>query len=222
MDIDGLGETLVDYLVDGNLVTSVADLYTLTMQDLLTLPRLAEKSAAKLYQNIQHSKDRPFCRVLYGLGIPRVGLKTAQALAEHFGSMDELLSATEDDLTAVEGIGQETAETIIKALQSDQVHKLIDKLKTIGLRMEQEQTEGPLKGLTFVFTGSLSSMSRAEAGQLVQSLGGKVASNVSKAVDYVVVGADPGSKFDKAQKLGLNILDEKAFLDMVGKNEKSM
>ncbi|WP_018962474.1 NAD-dependent DNA ligase LigA [Coprothermobacter platensis] len=222
MDIDGLGETLVDYLVDGNLVTSVADLYTLTMQDLLTLPRLAEKSAAKLYQNIQHSKDRPFFRVLYGLGIPRVGLKTAQALAEHFGSMDELLSATEDDLTAVEGIGQETAETIIKALQSDQVHKLIDKLKTIGLRMEQEQTEGPLKGLTFVFTGSLSSMSRAEAGQLVQSLGGKVASNVSKTVDYVVVGEDPGSKFDKAQKLGLNILDEKAFLDMVGKNEKSM
>lgn len=215
MDIDGLGESIVENLVDMGLVKNIADLYTLTVQDLLTLPRLADRSATKLYQNIQRSKDRPFFRVLYGLGIPRVGLKTAQILAEHFGSMDALLNATMDELTSIEGIGNDTAETILKALQSPQVHELVAKLENLGLKMEQESVEGPLKGLTFVFTGTLTSMSRGDAAKLVQSLGGKVASSVSKNVDYVVVGEDPGSKLDKAQKLGLTIIDEEAFLKMV-------
>jgi DNA ligase (NAD+) len=215
MDIDGLGESIVESLVDQNMVKTVADLYTLTVQDLLTLPRLAEKSATKLYQNIQHSKDRPFFRVLYGLGIPRVGLKTAQILAEHFGSMNALMSASEEDLMNIEGIGPETAETIVKALRSPHVHELIDRLQSLGLRMEEESVEGPLKGLTFVFTGTLSSMSRSDAAKIVQSLGGKIANSVSKNVDYVVVGEDPGSKLDKAQKLGLNIIDEQTFLKMV-------
>lgn len=215
MDIDGLGESIVENLVDMGLVKNIADLYTLTVQDLLTLPRLADRSATKLYQNIQRSKDRPFFRVLYGLGIPRVGLKTAQILAEHFGSMDALLNATMDELTSIEGIGNDTAETILKALQSPQVHELVAKLENLGLKMEQESVEGPLKGLTFVFTGALSSMSRGDAAKLVQSLGGKVASSVSKNVDYVVVGEDPGSKLEKARKLGLNIIDENTFLSMV-------
>ena len=215
MDIDGLGESIVENLVDMGLVKNIADLYTLTVQDLLTLPRLAERSATKLFQNIQRSKDRPFFRVLYGLGIPRVGLKTAQILAEHFGSMDALLNATMDELTSMEGIGNDTAETILKALQSPQVHELVEKLKNLGLKMEQESVEGPLKGLTFVFTGALSGMSRGDAAKLVQSLGGKVASSVSKNVDYVVVGEDPGSKLEKARKLGLNIIDENTFLSMV-------
>jgi len=108
---------------------NIADLYKLSVQDLLTLPRLAQRSATKLYENIQRSKDRPFFRVLYGLGIPRVGLKTAQMLAEHFGSINALLNATMDELTSIEGIGTDTAETILKALQSPQVHELIDQLK---------------------------------------------------------------------------------------------
>lgn len=215
MDIDGLGESIIENLVDMGLVKNIADLYKLSVQDLLTLPRLAQRSATKLYENIQRSKDRPFFRVLYGLGIPRVGLKTAQMLAEHFGSINALLNATMDELTSIEGIGTDTAETILKALQSPQVHELIDQLKTLGLKMEQESIEGPLKGLTFVFTGTLTSMSRGDAAKLVQSLGGKVASSVSKNVDYVVVGEDPGSKLDKAQKLGLTIIDEEAFLKMV-------
>jgi len=210
-----LGESIIENLVDMGLVKNIADLYKLSVQDLLTLPRLAQRSATKLYENIQRSKDRPFFRVLYGLGIPRVGLKTAQMLAEHFGSINALLNATMDELTSIEGIGTDTAETILKALQSPQVHELIDQLKTLGLKMEQESIEGPLKGLTFVFTGTLTSMSRGDAAKLVQSLGGKVASSVSKNVDYVVVGEDPGSKLDKAQKLGLTIIDEEAFLKMV-------
>jgi len=200
-----LGESIIENLVDMGLVKNIADLYKLSVQDLLTLPRLAQRSATKLYENIQRSKDRPFFRVLYGLGIPRVGLKTAQMLADLFGSINALLNATMDELTSIEGIGTDTAETILKALQSPQV-QLIDQLKTLGLKMEQESIEGPLKGLTFVFTGTLTSMSRG---------GGKVASSVSKNVDYVVVGEDPGSKLDKAQKLGLTIIDEEAFLKMV-------
>ncbi|NPV88137.1 NAD-dependent DNA ligase LigA [Coprothermobacteraceae bacterium] len=217
MDIDGLGESLVEYLVDSGLVKDVAGLYTLSIADLLTVPRLAERSATKIYQNIQASKERPFFKVLYGLGIPRVGLKTAQVLAEQFRNMDNILNATVDDLIGVEGIGRDTAEVIVKALQSYKVRELINKLRALGLKMEQERIEGPLSGLTFVFTGSLASMSRSDAGKLVQSLGGKVAGSVSKRVDFVVVGSDPGSKLERARELGLKIIDEEEFLKMVGR-----
>ena len=270
MDIEGLGEKLVDTLVERHILTDVGDIYYLKITDLLGLERMGEKSALKLMDAIQRSKNRPLYKLIYALGIPLVGQKTASLIAEEFGSLFKLggyidekdLNDFPQDVVAsilkryrswfqiinsnkpedipdkmweklkkiaqnkvediinrlysIEGIGEETVKAIIETFSQKETWDVIEKLKNAGVVMEESRSSGNLSGKTFVFTGTLSKMSRKEAADKVRRLGGRVSNNVSRKVDYVVVGENPGSKYDRALKLGLNIIDEEEFLRMIG------
>jgi len=218
MDIEGVGPALIDQLVDKKLVSDVSDLYKLRKDDLLTLEGIAEKSSQNILDAIRSSIDRDFDRVLFALGIRHVGRTTAQALADAFRSMDRLKAASVEELSRVEGIGQIVAQSLRDFMEDSKNRQLAEKLRKAGLRMEAAaKAKGPLEGKVFLFTGELSSMSRPEAEALVESLGGKAGSSVTKATDYVVVGENPGSKLAKAKNMNKVIVDEKAFLDMVKK-----
>ncbi len=219
MDIEGLGEQVAKALVDAGLVRDVGDLYYLTVEDLLQLPGFALKKAKNLYEAIQRSKKTTLARFLYALGIRHVGEVVAQILAEHFKSLDKLMNASMADLMAIPGIGPEVARSVVEFFRNERNRKTIEKLLKAGIEFEdvkEEAKEKPLKGLTFVFTGALKSMTRDEAKKKVMALGGRVASDVSRNVDYVVVGEKPGSKFQRAQRLGLKIINEDEFLKMIG------
>ncbi|OGS56887.1 MAG: DNA ligase (NAD(+)) LigA [Euryarchaeota archaeon RBG_19FT_COMBO_56_21] len=218
MDIEGVGPSLIDQLVEKGLVSDAADLYGLRKEQLLELEGFAEKSSQNVLDAIRSSRDRELDRVLYALGMRHVGKTTATVLAEAMGSLDKIQSATQEELSRIEGIGQVVAEAIRDFLDDPKNQGLIDRLRKAGLRMElDKKAAGPLSGKSFLFTGELSSMPRPEAEALVQSLGGGISSGVTKALDYLVVGKDPGSKFAKAKSLGKTILDESAFLRLVGK-----
>jgi DNA ligase (NAD+) len=219
MDIDGLGDKLVDQLVEKRLVKDVADLYALKLDELAGLERMAEKSAQNLLDEIKASKEKSLARLIYALGIRFVGERTAQLLAEHFGSLDKLAAASLDELKEVTEVGPKVGESIVEFFSERANRELIAKLKRAGLRLAEERRapkDTRLAGKTFVFTGTLARHSRDEAGALVAAHGGSVASSVSKKTDYVVVGADPGSKYDKARSLGVTILDEDQFEKLVG------
>ncbi len=219
MDIEGLGAKVAKALVDTGLVRDVGDLYYLKVEDLLQLPGFALKKAQNLYNAIQKSKKTTLARFLYALGIRHVGEVVAQILAEHFKSLDKLMQASVADLMAIPGIGPEVAQSIVEFFRNERNRKTIEKLLQAGIEfeeVEEEKKEQPLKGLTFVFTGGLKSMPRDEAKKRVQALGGRVASDVSRNVDIVVVGEKPGSKFTRAQKLGLKIINEEEFLKLIG------
>lgn len=220
MDIENLGGQTVEMLVEKGLVKKISDIYRLKKADLLRLPRFAEKSAKNLIEAIEKSKKKGLARLIYALGIPNVGEHTAKILAEKFGSLDHLMNATMPQLLSIREIGPETAESIINFFREERNRKEIEELKKLGLRMEYEEEKGKLKGKRFVFTGSLKSMTRGEAKAIVEELGGEVANTVSKNVDYVVVGENPGSKYEKAKKLGLRIIDEKEFKKMIGLQEE--
>jgi len=218
MDIDGLGEKIVDQLVDKKVVRDVADLYRLDLETLANLERMAEKSAQNLLDQIAQSRKASLARLIYALGIRFVGERTAQLLAEHFGSLDGLAAAGVEELTAVHEVGPTVAESIAEFFSEPANRKLVEKLRKAGLRFTEERKAPKstrLAGKTFVFTGELSRWTREQAGELVQSHGGKVSSSVSKKTDYVVVGSEPGSKYDKAKALGVAILDEAAFAKLV-------
>jgi len=218
MDIEGVGPALINQLVDKGLVKEASDLYSLTADQLMTLEGIAEKSSENILASIRNSVDREFQRVLFALGMRHVGWTTANALADAFGSMAKLQMASEDELSGVLGIGKVVATSVRDFLDNPQNKKLIEKLAKAGLRMEAvAHAEGPLEGKVFLFTGELKSMGRAEAGSLVESLGGTVGSSLTKSTNYVVVGEDPGSKVDKAKKMGKTLLTEQQFLTMVGK-----
>jgi DNA ligase (NAD+) len=219
LDVDGLGEKLVDQLVDKKLVADPADVYSLTHGQIASLERMADKSADNLLDAISKSKDRPFARAIYGLGILHVGEHVAQVLADNFEDVDELAKAGVESLTKIEGIGPIVAESIHGYFTNNANRAFIEKLKKAGVRLERGKVEKKgtkLAGLTFVFTGGLETMARDEAKMLVISLGGRTGSDVSAKTDYVVAGADAGSKLDKARKLGLKIIDEKEFRKMCG------
>jgi len=220
MDIEGLGEKVAKALVDAGLVRDVGDLYYLKVEDLLQLPGFALKKAQNLYEAIQRSKKTTLARFLYALGIRHVGEVVAQILAEHFKSLERLMKASVTDLLAIPGIGPEVARSVVEFFRNPRNRETIEKLLKAGIEFvdveEGEEKEKPLRGLTFVFTGALKSMTRDEAKKRVQALGGRVASDVSRHVDYVVVGEKPGSKFQRAQRLGLKILNEDEFLKMIG------
>ncbi|MEW5747790.1 MAG: NAD-dependent DNA ligase LigA [Candidatus Thermoplasmatota archaeon] len=217
MDVEGVGPALIDQLVDRGFVRDASDLYRVGEGDLLSLEGIAEKSAGNILDAISASKDRDLGRVVHALGIRHVGRTTASLLAERFGSMDSLMSAPEEELSRVEGIGPVVAEAVRDFMSDEGNRALIARLRDAGVRMEGAARQGgPLAGKTFLFTGEMRSMSRSEAGGLVESLGGRVGSSVTKATDYVVAGESPGSKLDKARKMGKTVLDEAAFLRLVG------
>jgi DNA ligase (NAD+) len=214
MNIDGLGERIVDQMVDQGLVKDFADLYHLTLDQVAALERMAEKSAQNLLDEIEASKKNSLARLIYALGIRFIGERTGQLLAEHFGSMDALAGATEEQLTAVTEIGPKVAASIAEFFSEAANRKIIKRLRDAGVdprHAKQELQSTRLAGKTFVFTGELERHSREEAGALAASHGGKISNSVSKKTDYVVVGSDPGSKYDKAKSLGVTILNEDDF-----------
>lgn len=220
MNIDGLGEKLVDQLVQKGIVKDFADLYGLKLEDLAELERMAEKSAQNLLDEIAASKKNELSRLIYGLGIGFVGERTAQLLAEHFGSMEKIADASGEELMEIHEIGPKVAASVADFFSEKANRKLIDRLREKGLRMKDERrapVSTQLAGKSFVFTGTLEHHSREEAGLLVAAHGGKVISSVSKKTDYVVAGTDPGSKLAKAQSLGVTILDEPAFEKLLTK-----
>ena len=221
MDIDGLGEKQALRFLQEGLIADVADIYDLTEERLMGLDRFGETSARNLVASIEASKQRPFKRVLYALGLPGVGSVTAEALADHFGSIDALHEADPEAIEEVEGVGPIMAVQIAESLADEATWALVEKLREKGLRLEADASErrredGPLKGKTVVLTGTLPELTREEAAAMVKSAGGKVTSSVSKKTDYVVAGDNPGSKLAKAEKFGTEILDEAGLRELVG------
>jgi DNA ligase (NAD+) len=211
MNIDGVGEALVDQLVDRGLVKSVADLYQLTADDLLTLERMGAKSASNLLVNLARSKMNPLPRVIAALGIRFVGERTAKLLAEALGSMDALAAASVEELQGVEEVGPKVAESILQFFREPRNCELVEKLRAASLDFAYEPERpagGPLQGLTFVLTGTLPTLSREMARAMIERAGGKVAGSVSKKTNYVVAGEDAGSKLEKARSLGITVVDE--------------
>jgi DNA ligase (NAD+) len=218
MNIDGLGDKIVDQLVDKNLVKDYADLYHLTLEKVSELERMAEKSAQNLLDEIAASKKNSLARLIYALGIRFVGERTAQLLAAHFGSMDKIADASEEELTGVTEVGPKVAKGILEFFSESANRKLIERLRAAGVNMKDERPaakSAKFAGMTFVFTGTLAKRSREEAEALVAAHGGKAGSSVSKKTNYVVVGADPGSKYEKAKSLEVPILDEGQFEKLV-------
>jgi DNA ligase (NAD+) len=219
MDIDGLGEENVRRFLSEGLISDSADLYALTTDQLSQLEGFGEISAQNLVQSLEASKQQPFERVLYGLGIPGVGYVNARNLARHVRSMDALMKANEDGLVEVEGIGPIMARTIEETLAEDRTRELVERFREYGLRMEDEgpaaPVEGPLVGRTLVLTGTLPNLTREDATQRIEAAGGKVTGSVSKKTDYVVAGDDPGTKMTKAEQLGTEILDEDGLLALL-------
>jgi len=211
MNIDGMGDALVNQLTERGLVKNVADIYKLTKDDLLSLERMGDKSAQNILDEIENSKSLPLERVIYGLGIRFVGERTAQFLAEHFGSMEELEKAGVEELQNVNEVGPRIAESIMEFFSNAANRKLVDRLREAGLKMSGQKKERGTKlaGKTFVLTGTLAHFTRDEAKKMIEDAGGKVTGSVSKKTDYVVAGADAGSKLDKARELGVPVIDEK-------------
>jgi DNA ligase (NAD+) len=218
MDIDGLGDALVDQLLGRGLVHNIADLYGLTVDQLLELERMGKKSASKIIQNIERSKSQPLPRVLNGLGIPFVGERTAQILAEHCGSLDAIAAAPAETLQEASEVGPKVADSIRQFFAEKRNRELIEGLRASGLRFtgpKQAKKEGPLTGLTFVLTGTLPTLTRDDAKTRIEAAGGKVAGSVSSKTNYVVAGDDAGSKLDKARALNVPLLDEAGLLAML-------
>ncbi|HEX3744677.1 MAG TPA: NAD-dependent DNA ligase LigA [Bryobacteraceae bacterium] len=218
MNIDGVGDALVDQLVDRGLAHSVADLYALTLEQLLALERMGPKSAANVLRNIENSQQNPLPRVISALGIRFVGERTAVFLAEEFNSMDAIAAASVEELQRAEEVGPKVAESVYNFFHEPHNRELIVRLRDAGLQFTYLSTRpkaGPLKGLTFVLTGTLPTLSREQAKEMIEAAGGKVSGSVSKKTSYVVAGADAGTKLAKAEGLGLHILDETQFLDLL-------
>jgi DNA ligase (NAD+) len=226
MDIDGVGDKLCQALFEAGLVKDAADLYYLTKEQLLGLERMADKSASNVLKSIEKSKDRPLARVIFALGITHVGDQYAELLAEHFDSIDDLAKASEEDLLSIPSIGPRIAESITAFFRQERNRQIIEKLRKAGVKLEREKVEKveeglvpslPLAGLEFVLTGKLESFSRPEAEAKIKALGGKAGLDVTRKTSYVVVGADPGSKLAKAEKLGIKTLREAEFLKLLNK-----
>jgi DNA ligase (NAD+) len=211
MNIEGMGDALVNQLTDRGLVKNVADIYRMTKADLLSLERMGEKSAQNVLDEIANSKKLPLERVIFGLGIRFVGERTAEFLAEHFGSLDSLMTAGEEELQEVNEVGPRIAHSIVEFFQEPRNRELVKQLRDAGLTFTGKKKERGTKlaGKTFVLTGTLARYSREEAKKMIEDAGGRVSGSVSKKTDYVVAGADAGSKLDKAKELNVKVIGEK-------------
>lgn len=226
MDIDGLGEKLIAVLLANALIKDVSDLYSLNDKnnELIGLERMAQKSVSKLLRAVEASKERPLSRVIFALGIRHVGSETADILAKHYDSIDKLAHATEEELTAVPSIGPKIAESVVAFFKQDSNKRIIDKLRKAGVRLEEKivtSEEPTLSGKEFVITGKLESFPRSQAEARIKELGGSVGSSVTKKTTFLVVGAEPGFKLDRAQQLGTELLDEEAFLKLLELEKQS-
>jgi DNA ligase (NAD+) len=219
MNIDGMGEALVDQLVGKGLVKNVADLYALKLDDLMELERMGKKSAEKVLANIDASRRAPLPRILNGLGIPFVGERTAQFLAEAFGDLDKIAVADEDELQKAEEVGPKVSHSIHQFFHEKHNQELVERLSKAGFSFThavKKRAGGPLAGMTLVLTGTLPNLTRDDAKQRIEAAGGKVAGSVSKKTSYVVAGEEAGSKLDKARELGVAVIDEDGLLAMIG------
>jgi DNA ligase (NAD+) len=221
MDIEGLGEENARRFLAEGLIGDVAGIYDLTAERVGGLEGFGETSAGNLIAAIDASRQRPFHRVLYALGLPGIGAVNARGLAVHFGSMDALMAASGEEVEQTPGIGPILAHTIVETLAEERTRELVERLRAHGLRLEEEGPapgeQGPLAGRTFVVTGTLPSLSRERATELIEEAGGKVTGSVSRNTDYLVAGEDPGaSKASRAQELGTEILDEEGLMALVG------
>ncbi len=218
MDIDGLGPVLLEQLLQKGMISSPADLYTLKVDELQALERFGEKSAINLVNALERSKGNDLYRLVYALGIPHIGAKAAQVLCNAFPTMEQIQNASEEEIAQIEGFGGIMAKEVVAFFQKESVRRLVERLGELGISMEAQQKESQgdkLAGSTFVLTGTLPTMSRKEASQLIESHGGKVTSSVSKKTSYVLAGEEAGSKLEKAQQLGIPILTEEEFLQMI-------
>ncbi|MFY9135510.1 MAG: helix-hairpin-helix domain-containing protein, partial [Bacillota bacterium] len=220
MDIEGLGPSTIDRLLDAKLVADVADIYGLRLDQLAGLDRMGEKSAANLVASIEQSKSNPLYRVIFALGIRHVGENVAKLLASHFHSMDALIAAERDDLLAIPTIGPAIADSVVSFFSSEMNLETVKKLAAAGVRMSDEPEEAKpaaveFDGKSFVFTGTLASLTRQKAEEAVENLGGRVSSSVSRKTDYVVAGENAGSKLARARELGVAVLSEQDFAEML-------
>jgi len=222
MDIEGVGERMSQALFDAGLINDVGDLYSITRDQLLSLEKIADRSATNILSSIEKSKDRPLPRVIFALGILNIGDQTAELLAEHFTSINELARASKEQLQEIPSIGPKIADSILAFFRQKQNQKIIDKLRKAGVKLEAEKAKRgdlPLAGLDFVITGRLETFPREVAEAKIKELGGKAGSDVTRKTNYVVVGADPGSKLARAQALGTKTLTEKEFLELLKQAE---
>jgi len=211
MNIEGMGDALVAQLTERGLVNNVADIYKLSKDDLLSLERMGDKSAQNILDEIEASKKLPLERVIFGLGIRFVGERTAQFLAEHFGSMDALMTAKQEELEEVNEVGPRIADSIHEFFAEPRNRELVKRLREAGLMFAGKKRERGTKlaGKTFVLTGTLTKYTRDQAKKMIEDAGGRVSGSVSKKTDYVVAGNDAGSKLDKAKELGVSVIEEK-------------
>ncbi len=220
MDIRGLGPQTIEKMLDLNLISDAADLYSLTAEQLACLPNFKEKSISNLLASIDRSKSQPFRRVLFALGIRHVGESIAELLASAFGNMAALMAAGEEQISAVQGIGPEIARSVRNYFEAEENQTLIGKLEKKGLQFavsgQESVKAGPFLGLTFVITGTLPSLSRKQATEFIEKHSGKVVSAVSSKTNYLVAGADPGSKLAKARELGVGLLSEEELINLAG------
>lgn len=217
MDIDGLGEAVLRQLVEAELVSSPVDLYKLTKEQIMSLEKKREKSADNLINAIEKSKDNPLFRVIFALGIRHIGQKNAKLLCEALLSVENIMNATFDEISAIDGFGGVMAESVVDYFSKSESREIISRLKECGVKMlplEKKSNDGKYKGKTFVLTGTLPTLKRSEATKIIEDMGGKTSSSVSKKTDYVVAGAEAGSKLTKAQSLGVTIISEKELLEM--------
>ena len=219
MDIRGLSYARIEQMIEAGLVHDVADIYSLTTDQLENLERFAERSAAQLIEAIDASKRQPLSRLLFALGVRHVGATAAELLARHFGSIDAIMNASVDAIGEVRGIGDTIALAVRQFFDSPSARELVEKLRARGLTLVEEKraaADGALRGKTVVITGTLPTLSRGQATALVEAAGGRVTSGVSKATSFVVAGTDPGSKLDKARALGVETIDEAELLARIG------
>jgi len=218
MNIEGLGPAVVTSLVDNGLISSVADLYKLTSEQLKELDRFGEKSAKNLINAIESSKQNSLERVIFGIGIRNIGIAGAKLLCDKFGNIDKIMTATADEISEIDGFGSVMSENVVKAFSEMHFRKLIEKLRSLGVKMEyssREQIDNRFAGKVFVLTGTLPSLTRDEAKALIEKYGGKTSSSVSKKTNFVLAGEDAGSKLVKAHELGINIISEDDFMKMI-------
>ena len=217
MDIEHLGERTAGELLDRNLVATPADIFSLTPDQLGQLPNFKEKSIANLSAAIAAAKDRPIDRLLYGFGVRHVGARAARALADAFGSVDRIANAPTEEIAAVDGVGEVIAGAVRGYFDRPEIRAELEKLQRAGVKLEEQRAPrgGHLLGQTFVITGTLAALSREEAKARIEAAGGKVTNSLSQKTSYLVVGESPGSKLDKATKLGVATLDEAAFLKVL-------